>query len=76
MKIKEIYAFISTGEEEGVIGMTWPVNGRETFMPFVCADKERVESLKKIAKNIAKESNTTIRLIKLTNRIDLETLEP
>lgn len=74
-KITEIYAFVSvdTGGE-GIVGMTLPVNGRETFMPFVCADKKRMESLKLIAKTIAKDSGKTIKLIKLTNRKDIETL--
>ena len=72
-----MYAFVSVDEGgEGVVGMTMPVNGRETFMPFVCADKTRMEALKPIAINIAKEANKTIRLIKLSNRIVLETIEP
>lgn len=74
-KITEMYAFISVDEGgEGVVGMTLPVNGRDTFMPFVCADKARMESLKHIAKKIAKESGKTIKLIKLTNRKDIEKL--
>jgi hypothetical protein len=74
-KITEIYAFVSIDEGgEGVVGMTMPINGRETFMPFVCADKQRMESLKPIAKQIAKESGKQIKLIKLTNRKDIETL--
>jgi hypothetical protein len=74
-KITEMYAFVSVDEGgEGVVGMTMPVNGRETFMPFVCADKQRMEALKPIAKKIAQESGKTIKLIKLTNRKDIETL--
>jgi hypothetical protein len=74
-KITEMYAFISVDEGgESVVGMTMPINGRETFMPFVCADKARMESLKLIAENIAKESGKIIKLIKLTNRKDIETL--
>lgn len=74
-KITEIYAFVSVDEGgEGVVGMTLPIDGRETFMPFVCADKSRMESLKPIAKDIAKASGKTIKLIKMTNRKDIETL--
>ncbi len=74
-KITEMYAFVSVDEGgEGVVGMTMPVNGRETFMPFVCADKKRMESLKPIAIDIARKSGKTIKLIKLTNRKDIETL--
>lgn len=74
-KITEMYVFVSVDEGgEGVVGMTMPINGRETFMPFVCADKARMESLKPIAKKISQESGKTIKLIKLTNRKDIETL--
>lgn len=74
-KINEIYAFVSVDENgEGVVGMTMPINGRETFMPFVCADKARMEALKPIATKIAKESAKTIKLIKFTNRKVIETL--
>lgn len=76
-KITEMYAFVSVDEcGEGIVGMTMPIGGRETFMPFVCADKDRMESLKPIAMQIAKASSKTIRLIKLTNRIVLETIQP
>lgn len=74
-KITEIYVFASVDKGgEGVVGMTLPVNGRETFMPFVCADKERMEQLKPIAKKIAQESGKTIKLLKFKQRKELETL--
>lgn len=74
-KITEIYVFASVDEGgEGVVGMTLPVNGRETFMPFVCADKTRMEQLKPIAKKIAQESGKTIKLLKFKQRKELETL--
>lgn len=74
-KITEIYVFASVDEGgEGVVGMTLPVNGRETFMPFVCADKTRMEQLKPIAKKIAQESGKTIKLLKFKQRKEIETL--
>lgn len=74
-KITEIYVFASVDEGgEGVVGMTLPVNGRETFMPFVCADKARMEQLKPIAKKIAQESGKTIKLLKFKQRKEMETL--
>lgn len=68
-----MFASVDEGGE-GVVGMTLPVNGRETFMPFVCADKARMEQLKPIAKNIAQESGKTIKLLKFKQRKELETL--
>lgn len=68
-KITELYAFVSKDEGgEGLIGMI--ING--TFIPFVCADKKRIESLKPHAKNIAKESGKKVKLIKLTCREEIE----
>lgn len=77
-KITEIYAFINDGGQQGesVVGVTMNINGRETFMPFVCADKAWMESLRPIADTIAKESGRTIKLIKFTNRKDLEIINP
>lgn len=76
-KITEIYAFVSIDEGgEGVIGQTIPMGGREVFMPFVCADKDRMESLRPLALNIAKMGNKRVKLIKLTQREELEVYEP
>lgn len=75
-KITEIYAFVSVDEGgEGIIGETMPVGGREIFMPFICADKDRLEQIRPFAERIHKETGKKIRLIKLTNREELEILE-
>jgi hypothetical protein len=75
-KITEMYAFVSVDEGgEGLVGMTMNIQGKETFMPFVCSDKDRMESLKPIAKNMAKAHNKKIKLIKLTQREELEVFE-
>lgn len=72
-KITELYAFVSVDKHgEGVIGQTVWMEGDRVFMPFVCADKARVESLKPMAIEIAKKNGIHVRLIKLTNREELE----
>ncbi len=72
-KITEIYCFVSVDEGgEGVIGQQVDMPNGTTFMPFVCADKARMESLKPLAKNIAERTGKKIKLIKLTNREELE----
>jgi uncharacterized Zn finger protein len=72
-KITELYAFVSVDEGgEGVIGESINIGMRNTFMPFVCADKERMESLKPRAKEIAKLSGKKIKLIRLTTREEIE----
>ena len=72
-KITEVYVFASVDSGgEGVIGQTVPAGGREPFMPFVCADKARMESLKPIAKQLARDQGIKIKLIRLSVREELE----
>ena len=72
-KITELYAFVSVDEHgEGVIGKTANIMGKDTFMPFVCGDKDRMESLKPLAKQIARDSGRKIKLIRLSVREELE----
>lgn len=76
-KINEIYIYVSVDKGgEGVIGQTITIEGRDIFMPFVCADKKRMEDLNPLAKNIAKTSNTKVKLIRLSVREDLEEYVP
>lgn len=72
-KITEVYAFVSSDKDgEGVVGQSMNTLFGMMFMPFVCADKDRMESLKPLAKKIAKEKNKKIKLIKLTHREEIE----
>ena len=76
-KITEMYAFLAVDEtdgDEGVIGMTRTVEGRDVFMPFVCADKDRVDSLRMHAEKIGKQANAKIKLVKFAQREDLEVI--
>ena len=75
-KITEVYVFASVDEGgEGVVGQVVDILGREVFMPFVCADKKRMESLKPLAKQIAKDTGKKIKLIRLNTREDIEEYE-
>ena len=72
-KITEIYCFVSVDEGgEGVIGQQVDMPNGKTFMPFVCADKARMESLKPLAKQISEKTGQKIKLIRLTNREEIE----
>ncbi len=76
-KITEIYAFVSVDVGgEGVVGMEINVNNRPTFMPFVCADLERVRDLRPIARDMAKQTGQKIKLIKLSVREEIEEFLP
>jgi len=72
-KITEIYCFVSIDEGgEGVIGQQFDMPNGKTFLPFVCADKARMESLKPLAKLISQETGQKIKLIRMTHREELE----
>lgn len=72
-KITELYCFTSVDEGgEGIIGQTIMMGGQKVFIPFLCADFARMESLKPLAQNIAKESGKKVKLIKLTRREEIE----
>lgn len=69
-KIESLYAFISEDETgEGLCGA--PMLGMGS-MPLIAADEARLESLRSIAKQLAKMTKKKIKLIKLTSRVDLE----
>lgn len=72
-KITTIHAFIATEIDgtEGVIGQLMPDG---VFMPFVCADAERVKQLRPFAKNIARIGKTSVKLIRFSVREDLEVI--
>jgi len=73
LKIEQVYVFVSVDKDgEGIVGQTIQMMGAPVFMPFVCADKARMESLKPLAKKIAKESGKKIKLIRLSVREEIE----
>jgi hypothetical protein len=63
-EVKEVWALthIDNNGEEGIVGM---LMGNQ-WMPFVCADKKRLDSMLPEAKSIAKATGKKIRLIKLS----------
>lgn len=68
-KITEVYVFVSMDKDgEGIISRSFG----DLMLPFVCADKERMEQLKPIAKNMARQTGKKIKLIKLTHREEIE----
>ena len=59
-----------TGEE--VVAQAKLANG--SYAPFIAADQARLESMMPAARGLAKANNIKMRLIKLTNRIDIENI--
>jgi hypothetical protein len=62
--------------EEGleVVAQAKLVSG--DYAPLIAADPERLESMMPAARELAKARNVKMRLIKLTNREDVEDISP
>ncbi len=74
LKINELFAFISIdedSEDEGIIASKFG----DVWMPLVGADQKRVDSLRPIAKQIAKATGKHVILAKFTHRKDLEVIK-
>lgn len=72
--ISDIYAYLSVDEDgnEGLIGEL--ING--AWMPFVACDKARLDSLEPIAQRVAQRTGRPVRLIHLSTRTEIKTLDP
>ncbi len=72
-EITEIYAFIT--EDEGVaqvLGMTTAIDGKNTYIPFICTNEILVERLRPYVIEIALNSKKKVKLIKFNNPKHLE----
>ena len=79
-RIEEMYAFIaedSGPDDEGVIAIqSGPGDdGMRLWLPLVGADMARVDSLRPVALGIGRQAGTKVKLVRFTNRQDLETLQ-
>lgn len=73
--IDQMYAFVAVDEEDGTEGIC-SYQTSIGHMPLIGADMARVDSLRPIAQEIATAANLEVRLIRFTNRTDVETLTP
>lgn len=73
-RIEAVHAFVAVDEdgEEGIIGM----QTMKGWLPFVAADKTRLDQLRPIAQSIANQTNKEVRLLRFAIREDVEVLEP
>jgi hypothetical protein len=72
LKIDEIMAFVSI-DHEGNEGILSAQIGN-VHMPLIGADIARIESIHKIALDIARNANITVKLVKFSNREDCKTI--
>ena len=68
-KIDSVWVFVSRDENgnEGVMAFHNSVG----MMPMLTTDEEMVESLKPIAKEMAKHTSKKIHLVKMTSRVEM-----
>jgi hypothetical protein len=72
-RIDELFVFVaSDADGEGVPAF---FDG-SVMLPLVCADKARVDSLREIARQMARESGNKITLCRFSVREELEVIEP
>jgi hypothetical protein len=73
LRIDEVFVFVaSDADGEGVPAFS----DGEFVMPLVCADKARVDSLRAMARKLARESGNKITLCRFSVREELEVIEP
>lgn len=73
LRIDELFAFIAADTDgEGLPAFMAPSG---MMLPMVCADKARVDSLREIAKKMARESGNKITLCRFSVREEIEVIE-
>lgn len=75
-RIDSLWAYLSIDDGgEGLIAA--PLPGRPNVtMPLIAADKTRLESIKPIARSMARSFGKTIRLVRFKAREDVEIIQP
>jgi len=80
-KITELWAYVAVDEKdncEGIVSAYVPnIPGANAsgIMPLICADKARLKSCRPIAIHIAKQSKTKIKVLKFTQREEIEEID-
>jgi hypothetical protein len=74
LRIDEVWLFVSMDETEGVCAA--PVMGAGSLIPLIAADEERMKALIPWAKKLAELSGKQVKLIKLSQRSELMTIQP
>lgn len=75
-RIDHIHMFVSVDSEDGNEGVCAVPMGEIGCMPLIAADDKRLSQLRPIAQSLANMATMSIRLIKLSHREVIETIEP
>lgn len=75
LRIDEVYLFVSVDETgEGVCAA--PLLGPGSIVPLTAADEARMQSLLPWARHVARTSGKTVRLLKMSTRVEVMELRP
>lgn len=75
LRIDDVWLFVSLDETgEGVCA--GPLAGPGSLVPLIAADEARLKSLIPVARQIARASGKQIKLIKLSQRSEVMTIQP
>lgn len=73
LKIEKLYCFISDNQDgEGITAFY----AKDTWMPMVAADKQRVDTLMDLAQEMSDTSGKTITLCEFSVRTELKVITP
>ena len=75
LKVNEMWVWVSVDSEdqnEGVIAFDSPMGP----MPMVGADKDRMMSLRHLAEQTAKKSGIEVKLLRFSERVEIEVIRP
>lgn len=71
-RITELWAFVAVDPKDGEEGvMAGPV-GTYPLMPLIAADQVRLDQLRPIAEQLGRFAGVKVKLIRVTNREDVE----
>jgi hypothetical protein len=73
-RIEHLWAFLSL--DDGGEGVCAGPLGAFPVVPYIAADKARLDSLRPLAREIAKRFGKPVRLAKFTKREDVEIIQP
>lgn len=74
-KIEYIWVYIAEDagpDDEGIPAFRF----EDTMYPLLAADQDRLDSIGKMAQDICNKTGKTLRLVRFSQRQDLETLRP
>jgi hypothetical protein len=73
-RVTEIWAWLAVGDdnEEGIVAFQGP----DGWLPLVMADRTRLDSLRSLAEEIARQGDKTLHLVRLSAREEIDSLPP